>query len=101
MKFRQNFKNREIFEIFCHFCRRFGSFSCHFRQTQKCPKVSTNTYRTKLNLCELNSVSDSLQFEYIFGTEHILFRKTIELNLFLSHMGYERKTITINISLKH
>ena len=39
----------------------------HFRHSQKNSKISTNTYRTKVNLCELNSVGDPLKIEYKFG----------------------------------
>ena len=52
-----------------------GSLWGHFRHCQKFPKVFTNTYRTKPNLCELNSVGDTLQFEYKFGAWQILFKR--------------------------
>ena len=46
----------------------------------KSPKISSNTYRTKLKLYELNSVSDTLQFEYKFGWCLAFFcKKTVSL----------------------
>ena len=48
------------FGIFCH-------FRGHFRHSQENPKIATNIYRTKLNLCEIKSVGDTRQFEYKFG----------------------------------
>ena len=39
---------------------------------QKSPKISTNTYRTEPILCVLNSIDDTLQFEYKLGTWQIL-----------------------------
>ena len=44
----------------------FRYFRGHFCHSQKSPKISTDTYRTKLFLCELNAVGDSLQLEYLF-----------------------------------
>ena len=44
------------------------SFWGHFDHSQKNPKISSKLYRKKLNLCELNPVGDTLQFEYKFGT---------------------------------
>ena len=38
-----------------------GSFSSFFKKTSK---ISTNTYRTKLNLCGLNSMGNTLKFKY-------------------------------------
>ena len=45
----------------------FGSLWGRFSHSQKRPNISTNTYRTKLKLCELNSVGDTFPFEYKFG----------------------------------
>ena len=39
----------------------FSSFSSFFKKTSK---ISTNTYRTKLNLCGLNSMGNTLKFKY-------------------------------------
>ena len=44
---------------FSHFRGHFGSLWGHFRNSQKCPKISTNTYRTMLNLRELNSMDNA------------------------------------------
>ena len=52
-----------------------GSFSVimgSFSSFPKFPKIFPNTYRTTLNLCELNSVDDIIQFEYKFGALQIL-----------------------------
>ena len=72
-----------------------GSFwviCAHFRHSQKNPKISTNTYCTKLHLCELNSVDDTLEFEYKFGAWQILYQKTtFDLNIFPLHMEFGRK----------
>ena len=65
---------------FCHFRGHFGSLWGHFRHSQKSPKIFTNTYRMELNLCQLNSVNAKNPFD---------------LNIFLSHMKYGRKIITI------
>ena len=62
----------EKFLSFYHFWGPFGSICSHFRHSQKSSKISTNTYRTKLNLCELNSMGNTLQFEYKFGAWQIL-----------------------------
>ena len=46
-----------------------------------------------LNLCQLNSLGNTLKVEFNFGAWQILFKKTFDLNIFLSHMKYGRKTI--------
>ena len=58
----------------------------HFRHSQKNPKISTNTNRTKLNLCELNSVGDILQFDINLVLGKFCKRKPFDLNIFLSHI---------------
>ena len=40
--------------------------------TKKSPETSTNTNRTKLNLCELNTVDNTLKVKYKFGAWQIL-----------------------------
>ena len=45
---------------FCQFWCHFGLLWGHFRHSQKYSKISTNTYLTKLNLRELNSMSNAL-----------------------------------------
>ena len=52
------------FLSFCHFRGHFGLLWGHFRHSQRNSKISTNTYRTKLNLRELNSMGNALQGEY-------------------------------------
>ena len=56
-------QNLEILQIFSY----FGSFWGPWGQLKKSPEISTNTYRTKLNLCELNSMCKTLKVEYKFG----------------------------------
>ena len=52
-----------------------GSFWDHFHHSQRSTKISTNTHRTKLNLCELNTTGDTLKFENEFEAWQILFLK--------------------------
>ena len=58
----------------------FWSIRGHFRHSLKIvqkfdsPKISTNTYHTKLNIGEMNFVGDTLQFECEFGALQILFK---------------------------
>ena len=49
-------------------CEILDFFGGYPRHSQKTPKISTNTYRTKLNLCYLNSVGNTLEVEYKFGS---------------------------------
>ena len=58
-KLHKNVENWEVLN-FCYFRGHFGSLWGHFRHSKKSPKISTNTYRTKLNLRELNSMSNAL-----------------------------------------
>ena len=46
-------------------------FMC-FGVNQKRPKTSTSTYRTKISLCQLNSMAEPLQFGYKLGTLQVL-----------------------------
>ena len=54
------------FLIFGRFWGRFGSLWGHFCHSQKSSKISTNTYRTMLNIRELNTMGNTLQGEYKF-----------------------------------
>ena len=49
----------------------FGSFWGPWGQL-KSPEISTNTNRTKLSLCELNSMGNTLKVKYKFGVWQIL-----------------------------
>ena len=62
-----------------------------FGPNQKSPKISTNTYRTKLSLCQLHSVGEPLQLGYKSETWPILKKKFWKkdngaYSIFLSHM---------------
>ena len=53
-------------------------------------KMSENPHNhMKLNLCQLISVGETLQFEYNFGTWQISEKNAAVLNIFLYHMKYE------------
>ena len=43
----------------------------------KSPEISTNTSRTKLILCELNSMGNNLKIKYIIGACQILQKKRL------------------------
>ena len=50
----------------------------------------TNTDRTKLNLCQLNSMGEPIQFEYEIGawqiSENKIIKYAAQIVIFLSHM---------------
>ena len=54
----------EKLEIFANFI--FG-YSGVLGQLKKSPEFSTNTYRIKLNLCELNSMGNTYKVKFSFG----------------------------------
>ena len=76
-------KRNKTLEIFANFLV--------FGVNQKSPEISTNTYRTKLNLCELNSMGNTLKVIYKFVAWKIFKKKPFDLNIFLFHMKYGRK----------
>ena len=53
-------------ENFGHFCR-FDDFGGQFRVNRKNSKVSTNTYRTKLSLYQVNSMDEPLDIRHDIG----------------------------------
>ena len=63
----KNGKNQEYFDI----CLLWG----HFGHAQKVQKNSTNIYRIKLNLFELDFMGNAFQFEHNFGIWHFLQNK--------------------------
>ena len=76
---------------FCHFRGHFGSLWVHFRHSQKSPKISTNTYRTKLNSRELNSMGNAFKVNIKFVLGKFCKKKPFDLNIYLSHMKHGRK----------
>ena len=58
----------QIFSFWGHFWVILGSLG----STKKSPEILTNTNRTKLNLCELNSMGNTLKVEYKFGAWQVL-----------------------------
>ena len=81
---RKNVENGKILTS-CYFWDHFRSFWDPFSQSQR---TSTNAYRMKLNLIELNSMGDTIQSEYKFGTWQV-FQKAVN---FL-HVEYGRKIV--------
>ena len=70
----------EIFAIFLIFWVFSGSFLGHSGDlgvNLKNPEISTNTNRMKLNICELNSLGNTLQVKYKFGSWQILKKKSV------------------------
>ena len=76
---------------FCHSRGHFGSLWGHFRHSQKSPKISINTFRTKINLRELNSMGKPFKVNITFVLGNICKKNPFDLNIFLSHMKFGRK----------
>ena len=77
----KNVKIRKFWN-FCHFRGDFSVIMGSFSSFPKSLKISTNTYHTNLDLCELNSLGDTLQFEYKFGAWQILYKKPVWFKYF-------------------
>ena len=81
---------RKKMEIFANFLI-FGVILGSLGSTKKSPEISLNTSRPKLNSCEMKSMCKTFNVKYKFGAWQILFKKTFDLNVFISHMKYGRK----------
>ena len=70
-----------------------GSFWGPWGQLKKRPEISTNTYRTELNLCELNSMGNTLKLniKLVLGK---FCKKTVCFKYFpFPYIKYGRKII--------
>ena len=63
-----NFVKKLFGVIFWLFLGHSGVFGVN----KKSPEITTNTNRTKLNLCELNSMGNTLKVKYKFGALQML-----------------------------